>query len=62
MVVISVTPRPRFTPGKIPVVAIGYESGCVSELVWTQRLEGKSFSSAGDRTPFVQSVFRHYKN
>jgi hypothetical protein len=62
MVVISVTLRPRFTSGKIPLLAIGYESGCVLELVWTQRLEGKSLSSAGDRTPFVQSIFRHYKN
>jgi hypothetical protein len=36
------------------------EAGWTSELVWTQRLEEKSFSSAGDRTPIVQSVIRHY--
>jgi hypothetical protein len=28
--------------------------------VWTQRLDEKSFASAGDRTPIVQSVVRHY--
>jgi hypothetical protein len=28
-------------------------------LVWTQRLEEKSFASDGDRTPVVQSVVRH---
>jgi hypothetical protein len=27
---------------------------------WTQRLEEKFFASAGDRTPVVQSVVRHY--
>jgi hypothetical protein len=27
-----------------------------SELVWTKRLEDKSFASARDRTPAVQSV------
>jgi hypothetical protein len=26
------------------------------QLVWTQRLEEKSFASTGDRTPVVQSV------
>jgi hypothetical protein len=31
-----------------------------SELVWTQMLEEKSFASAGDRTPVIQSVVRHY--
>jgi hypothetical protein len=29
-------------------------------LVWIQRLEEKSFASAGDRIPVVQSVVRHY--
>jgi hypothetical protein len=28
--------------------------------VWTQRLEEKSFASAGDRTTVVQSVVRLY--
>jgi hypothetical protein len=29
-------------------------------LVWTQRLDEKSFASAGDLTSVVQSVVRHY--
>jgi hypothetical protein len=29
------------------------------ELVWTQRLEEKSFASVECRTPLVQSVVRH---
>jgi hypothetical protein len=52
--------RPRFTPGKGPPVAIGQEAGWASELVWTERLEEKSFASAEDRTPVVHSVVRHY--
>jgi hypothetical protein len=35
-------------------------AGWASELVWTQTLEEKSSASAGDRTPVVQSVVRHY--
>jgi hypothetical protein len=31
-----------------------------SELVWTQRLEEKSFASAEDETLVVQSVVKHY--
>jgi hypothetical protein len=27
------------------MIPTGYEAGCVSELVWTQRLEEKSFAS-----------------
>jgi hypothetical protein len=30
------------------------------EPVWTQGLEEKSFIPAGDRTPIVQPVVRHY--
>jgi hypothetical protein len=37
--VVSITPRPRLTPGKGPPVAIGEEAGCDSQLVWTQTLE-----------------------
>jgi hypothetical protein len=51
---------PRFAPGKRPPVPIGQSSGWASELVWTQKLEEKSFASARDRTPAVQSVVRHY--
>jgi hypothetical protein len=47
----SITPRPRFTPGEKTPVPIGQEAGWSSELVWTQRLEEKSFAYAGDRTP-----------
>jgi hypothetical protein len=58
--VVNVTPRPLFTPGKGPPVPIVKEAGWTSEPVWKQRLEEKSFSSSGDRTPIVQSVVRHY--
>jgi hypothetical protein len=36
------------------------DSGWASELVWTQKLEKKSFASAGDRTSDVKSIVRHY--
>jgi hypothetical protein len=39
-----------------PPVSIGYEAGWAPEPVWTQRLEEKSSTPVGDRTPFVQSV------
>jgi hypothetical protein len=56
---VSVTSRPRFAPGKVPPVPIVQEAGWSSEPVWTQRLEGKFFAPAGDRTPIVdQSVVR----
>jgi hypothetical protein len=51
---------PHFAPAKGPPVPIVQEAGWASELVWTQRLEEKSFASARDRTPTVQSVVRHY--
>jgi hypothetical protein len=31
----------------VPPIPIGWEAGCASELVWTQRLEERSFTSAG---------------
>jgi hypothetical protein len=34
---------------------IGQESEWAPEPVWTERLEEKSFASAGDRTPISQS-------
>jgi hypothetical protein len=43
-----------------PSVTIVQEAGRFSELVWTQKLEEKSFPSARDRTPVVQSVVGHY--
>jgi hypothetical protein len=38
----SVTPRPRFTLTKRPLIPIGQEAGWDPEPVWTQRLEEKS--------------------
>jgi hypothetical protein len=52
--VACVTFRPRFTPWKGPPVPIVQEAGWASDLVWTQRLEEKSFASARDRTPVIQ--------
>jgi hypothetical protein len=46
-------PRER-TPGTT------MEAGRASELIWTQMLEEKPFTSAEDRTSVVQSVVRHY--
>jgi hypothetical protein len=42
-------------PGKGPLVPIVQEAGWAPEPVWTQRLEEKSFASAGDCTPIAQS-------
>jgi uncharacterized membrane protein len=42
-------------PGKGPPVPIVQEAGRGTEPVWTQRLEEKSFASAGDRTSIVRS-------
>jgi hypothetical protein len=39
--------------GKEPPVPIVQEAGWASELVWTQRLEEKSFVPAGDRTLII---------
>jgi hypothetical protein len=58
--VVSITPQPHFTPGKGTSVLTGQEAGWASELVWTQKLEEKSFFPARDRTPVVQSAVRHY--
>jgi hypothetical protein len=41
--------------GKGPTVPIVQEAGLAPEPVWTQRLEEKSFASAGDRTPIARS-------
>jgi hypothetical protein len=58
--VISVTPGPRFASWKELSVYIGKEVGWASELVWTQRLEVKSFVFAGYRTLVVQSIVTLY--
>jgi hypothetical protein len=49
-------PAALLPPGKGPPVPIGQEAGWAPEPVRTQRLEEKSFASAGDRTPIVQHV------
>jgi hypothetical protein len=53
-------PGRTLPPGKGPPVPIGQESGWAPEPVWTQRIEEKSFALAGDRTPVVKPVVRHY--
>jgi hypothetical protein len=53
--VVSVMPQPQFTPKNGLSVSTGQEAGWTSELVWIQRLEEKSFASAGDQTMVVQS-------
>jgi hypothetical protein len=57
---VSITPRPRFTPGKRAPGTHCIGAGWAPELVWTQRLEEKSSASVGDPTPTVQAVVRHY--
>jgi hypothetical protein len=47
-------PGHALPPGKEPPVLIVQEAGWTPESVWTQRLEEKSFASAGDRTPFAR--------
>jgi hypothetical protein len=43
-------------PGRVlPPVPIGQEAGWASEVVWTQRIEEKSFVSDGDRIPVARS-------
>jgi hypothetical protein len=48
-------PGRALPPGKGPRVPIVQEAGWAPELVWTQRLEEKSFASAGDRTSIARS-------
>jgi hypothetical protein len=53
-------PAALYPRGKGPPVPIGQEGGWAPELVWTQRLEEKSFPPVEDRTLVIQSVVRHY--
>jgi hypothetical protein len=46
-------PGRALPPGKGPPVPFVQEAGWTPEPVWTQRLEEKSFASAGDRTPIA---------
>jgi hypothetical protein len=41
--------------GKGPPVPTGQEAAWAPEPVWTQKLEEKSFASAGDRTSIARS-------
>jgi hypothetical protein len=56
MGVSGVTHRPRFSPGSGSTVPTVQEAGWAPELITTERLQEKSFTSDGDRTPVVQSV------
>jgi hypothetical protein len=59
---LSVTPRPRFSPGE-RTPGIVQEAEWAPEPVWTQRLEEKSFRlcrGSNLNRPVVQSVARHY--
>jgi hypothetical protein len=53
-------PSRTLPPGKGHLVPIAQEAGWAPEPVWTQRLEEKSFASAGNRTPIARSIVRHY--
>jgi hypothetical protein len=46
-------PGHALPPEKGPPVPIVQEAGWAPEPVWTQRLEEKSFSLAGNRTPIA---------
>jgi hypothetical protein len=48
-------PAALLPPGKGSPVPIVQEAGRAPELVWTQRVEEKSFAPAGDRTPIARS-------
>jgi hypothetical protein len=52
-------PGRALPPGKGPSVPTVQEAGWAPEPVWTQRLEGKSFAPAGDRTPIARSSRDH---
>jgi hypothetical protein len=49
--VVSVTPRPRFTPGERTPVPIGQEAGWAPEPVWTQRKNVLPLSGIEPRSP-----------
>jgi hypothetical protein len=48
-------PAALYPPGKGPPVPTIQDAGWAPEPVWTQRIEEKSFTPAGDRTPLAWS-------
>jgi len=46
--------------GKEPQYPLDGKLGWTQSWSWTQRLEEKSFASAGDQTLVIQPVVRHY--
>jgi hypothetical protein len=58
--VTSVTPGRALPPEKGLPVPFAKEAGWASELVWTQRLQEKSFVSAEDGNAVVQFLVRHF--
>jgi hypothetical protein len=57
---VSVTHLPRFTPGKRPSGTHWIEGWVSLRAGVDPEARAKSFASAGDRTPVVQSVVRRY--
>jgi hypothetical protein len=49
----------RRAPATLYAQGKGEEAGWALELVWTQRLEEKSFAFARYRTPLIKSVVRY---
>jgi hypothetical protein len=58
--VVSITPRPRFTPGE-RTTGTHWIGGWVGPRAGLDAgLEEKTSAPAGDRTPILQPVVRHY--
>jgi hypothetical protein len=53
-------PGRALLPGRDHMYPLDRSLGWALELVWTLRLEEKSFACAGNRTWVIQSVVRHY--
>jgi hypothetical protein len=56
----SHAPAALYPRGKDPRYPFVQEAGWAPVPVWTQRLQEKSFASAGDRNLVIQSVVRHF--
>jgi hypothetical protein len=54
--VVSVTSRPRFTPGEWTPVPPVQEAGWAPEPVWKQRVEEKTVAFAGDRYVISEKI------